>query len=342
MARRVNDPLALGLALGTRTLFWHLSATEKIALLTEALELYKEEARRPEYVGWTLVFLHHNYIELGDIESADSVLAELKERTAELSLPTNLFHAANIEAMRAFLAGKFDETEHLAFGALSHGQKANQANAMQYFSVLMFILRWYQGRLAETEDVLIAEAEKYSDVPGFQSMLAIVHGEMGRMQPAREIFERLAANEFAGFPQDLATDALLMSLSELAVAFYDTHRAAILYDTLLPHADRMLMVGLNCVCMGSMTLWLGMLAATMQRWDDAVGHFEAAIETNARIGARPFLARSQHEYARMLIERDESGDRDKAKELWTEATATYRELGMPTFLEDAEELMTLL
>jgi class 3 adenylate cyclase/tetratricopeptide (TPR) repeat protein len=339
MARRVGDPLALGLALGTRTLFWHLPATEKIALLKEALEVYKEEARRPEYVGWTLVFLHHNYIQLGDIGSADHALTELKECVAELSLPANLFHAANIEAMRAFLAGEFDATERLAFEALSHGQKSNQANAMQYFSVLLFLLRWHQGRLIEIEDVFLAEAENYSDVPAYQTMLAILHLEMGRKEPAREIFERLAANEFTDLPQDLATDGLLMNLSELAFAFGDERRAALLYDLLLPLSDRQLIVGLNCACIGASTRWLGMLAATMKRWDDAVDHFENAIETNARIGARPFLARTQHEYARMLIERNEAGDKEKAKALLTEAIATYRELGMPTFLEDAEELM---
>jgi len=40
----------------------------------------------------------------------------------------------------------------------------------------------------------------------------------------------------------------------------------------------------------------------------------------------------------MLIERNASGDKEKAKALLTEATATYLELGMPTFLEDAQEL----
>lgn len=40
----------------------------------------------------------------------------------------------------------------------------------------------------------------------------------------------------------------------------------------------------------------------------------------------------------MLIERGDSGDKDKAKALLTEAAETYRELGMPTFLEGAEDL----
>ena len=41
----------------------------------------------------------------------------------------------------------------------------------------------------------------------------------------------------------------------------------------------------------------------------------------------------------MLIKRGDSGDEEKAKTLLTEAIAIYSELGMPTFLENTEELM---
>ena len=98
-------------------------------------------------------------------------------------------------------------------------------------------------------------------------------------------------------------------------------RAALLYEMFHPYADRVLVGGVNAFCWGATTHWLGMLAATMKRWNDAVGHFEAALETNARLGARPYLARSRHEYARMLIERNATGDTNKAKTLLTEATA---------------------
>ena len=47
-------------------------------------------------------------------------------------------------------------------------------------------------------------------------------------------------------------------------------------------------------------------------------------------------------YARMLIERDESGDRDKARQLLGEAIDGYRALGMPRHLEMAEELRAKL
>ena len=44
-------------------------------------------------------------------------------------------------------------------------------------------------------------------------------------------------------------------------------------------------------------------------------------------------------YARMLIDRDNPGDRPKARELLTEAVAMYRQIGMPRHLEMAEAML---
>ncbi len=44
-------------------------------------------------------------------------------------------------------------------------------------------------------------------------------------------------------------------------------------------------------------------------------------------------------YARMLIDRDAPGDRDKARELLTEAVAMYHKIGMPKHVEMAEALL---
>jgi len=44
-------------------------------------------------------------------------------------------------------------------------------------------------------------------------------------------------------------------------------------------------------------------------------------------------------YARMLLDRGTPGDRDKARELLTEAIAMYRRIGMPKHVEMAEALL---
>jgi hypothetical protein len=49
---------------------------------------------------------------------------------------------------------------------------------------------------------------------------------------------------------------------------------------------------------------------------------------NERIGARPWLAHTQHDYAEMLVARGQAADRDRAEQLHVTAAATYDELGM--------------
>jgi len=44
-------------------------------------------------------------------------------------------------------------------------------------------------------------------------------------------------------------------------------------------------------------------------------------------------------YARMLIDRDRPGNRDKARDLLREAIAMYRRIGMPKHIEMAEALL---
>jgi len=91
---------------------------------------------------------------------------------------------------------------------------------------------------------------------------------------------------------------------------------------------------------GSVSRYLGLLATTTKCWEEAEHHFEDALAMNANMGARPWLAHTKDEYARLLLARarsrrrwsyDEASDRDRAAELFGEAHATYRELGMESW-----------
>jgi hypothetical protein len=66
----------------------------------------------------------------------------------------------------------------------------------------------------------------------------------------------------------------------------------------------------------------------MGRRSAAVEHFEVALRMNAEMGARPWSAHTQYDYARALLRRGEPGDRAQVAELLMSAAATARELGM--------------
>jgi tetratricopeptide (TPR) repeat protein len=117
-------------------------------------------------------------------------------------------------------------------------------------------------------------------------------------------------------------------LTDVCTFLGDRARAAILYQLLLPYAGRNVVVGNAAACYGALSRYLGALATTLGRWDEAAQHFEDALAMNARMEAWPWLAHTQYQYATMLLARDQSGDREKARELLRAALATARELGM--------------
>jgi len=127
-------------------------------------------------------------------------------------------------------------------------------------------------------------------------------------------------------------------LAEVCAFLGDAPRAAQLYDLLLPHASRCVVIGYAIACLGSAARYLGILAATMRRWLDAERHFEQAMAMNAKIGARSWLATTHLDYARMLLARRAPGDHDRAVALLTRAIDSARELGMADLAGKASAL----
>jgi tetratricopeptide (TPR) repeat protein len=122
--------------------------------------------------------------------------------------------------------------------------------------------------------------------------------------------------------------ASLTYLVDVCTFLGDKARAAILYQLLLPYAEHSVVVGNATACYGALSRYLGALATTLERWDEAAQHFEDALAMNAQMEAWPWLAHTQYQYATMLLARDQPGDDEKARELLKAALLTARELGM--------------
>ena len=85
---------------------------------------------------------------------------------------------------------------------------------------------------------------------------------------------------------------------------------------------------------------LALLSQTMQNLDQAVTHFEDALDFCRTAGYRPELAWTCCDYADTLIERastgsarTDTGDREKAVSLLDESLAISSELGMWPLME---------
>jgi hypothetical protein len=81
-----------------------------------------------------------------------------------------------------------------------------------------------------------------------------------------------------------------------------------------------------------------MLACVLGRFDDAAKQFEAGLESDLRVGAKPSLARGQMSYALMLASRGQPNDLERAIGLVESARAVALNLGMLEVASRAAEL----
>ena len=154
-----------------------------------------------------------------------------------------------------------------------------------------------------------------------------MYAELGLMDKARTIFEELAVNEFMGIQQDGVWAASITFLVEVCASLGDRERAEVLYRVLSPYAGYAV-VASEWASVGAASRFLGQLAATTGRWQDAESHFDQALAMNARMGAKPWLAHTQFQYARMLLARSAPRDVERAKILLDDACTIARQLGM--------------
>jgi hypothetical protein len=151
----------------------------------------------------------------------------------------------------------------------------------------------------------------------------------------------LAAQDFSAVQRDNEFLFSLAFVADAADSLADVHAAAVLYDLLVPYAH-LNACNADEVATGSVSRTLGVLAATLSRWEDGARHFEAAAIDNDRMGAHPWLAHTHHDYARMLLTRGLPGDRARAQQLLVAATELYDRLGMSPWVARASELSAMV
>jgi tetratricopeptide (TPR) repeat protein len=235
-----------------------------------------------------------------------------------------------VTALRAMLAlafGSLAEAEELVPQALALGERAQPEAAIPIYGLQRYALRDLQGRLEEVEPAIRELVAEYPARPTLRCVLAHLYTQLGRTNDARREFDHLARDGFSVLPFDMEWLYGMSLLAETCTILRDRESAGLLYRMLLPYA------AFNAAdqpegMRGSVSRYLGLLATATERFDDAQRHFEDAIAMNARMGARPWLAHTQHDYARMLFARDAPRDAARGTELLASAKTTCEELGM--------------
>jgi tetratricopeptide (TPR) repeat protein len=329
IARRIGDPATLAYTLGGMfAALWRPDNPEdRLAIASEMVAVGEGAGDREQVLHG-----HQNkllvFLELGDIKAVYRELDAVDRFAGELRQPAQSWLAAGAQALLALLEGRYDDAEQLRQAALHIGERSNPSDAISHHALQLFQLRREQGRLAEVEELISASARDFTWYPMFRCALAVLYCEQDREREARIEFEDLTAENCAALPFDNEWLFSLSFLSEVAFFLGDASRAAILYEKLTPHAER---VAFGAVegCGGSISHYLGLLATTMSRFDQAAQHFERGLQQNERMGARPWVAHTQHDLAVVLAKRRGPGDLERAIELLVSARQTCDEIGMP-------------
>ena len=329
MARRLGETATLAAALRSALAArWQPERFQaRVASTLEALRLSQEIGDRQQVLdawSWRLFDL----MELGDLGLREVEFANYERQAEELGQPFYQYIALSSRAMLALFVGDFAESERQAKAALEFGQRMPSLNAEGMYGVQMFSVRREQGRLAELAPLVQHFVRSTPAASTWRPGLAVVYAELGQGEAARAELAALAVDNFDKLPRDALWLMSVTYLADVSAYVGDTACAAVLYRLLEPYDGRNIVVGPNIACFGAASRYLGMLAATMQRWESAERHFEAALEMNSRQRARPWLTRTKHQYAVMLLKRGRSDERAKALSLLDEALADSHALGM--------------
>lgn len=134
-------------------------------------------------------------------------------------------------------------------------------------------------------------------------------------------------------PSEVLIRLARYGLAMIAVVRGDVEMAREQYDVL--KTRQMTISVLNLVCGHRV---LGLLAQTLGWIDRACAHFGDSLIFCQKADARPELAWTSYDYATVLLQRDESGDRIRAELLISEAIAISTELDMRPLLDRSIDL----
>jgi tetratricopeptide (TPR) repeat protein len=306
---------------------------ERVALDEEALALSLElgdadMSLRAEHR------LALDMLERGDIAGYDRLAEQVCRIARERGALSTLVGAEMVRVSRASLAGAFSEAEQALrraaeqYLAMPDPETMHGMNLLPLMRLTLMIAR---HRLEDRDELLrtdLSVAGPFADI-----MATVIQANAGAIEAARESLERLVARG-DHVRLNFVPAALL---PEAIATLGDAPRAALMLPITSRLADRNVAQVMG-IAEGAGGRLMGLLFATLERYDEAEAHFARAMALNEAMGALPSLHATQLARAEMLSRRDAAGDRRVAEDLARAALVGFAALGMTARVERARRL----
>ncbi|MCE7985283.1 MAG: LuxR family transcriptional regulator [Caldilinea sp. CFX5] len=310
---------------------------ERMAISLELAALAVARGDR-ELLFQSLPWRVADLLTVGNRQAADEAMAQANALAAEMRQPLYRWYAQVFCALQALLQGDWVAAERLAESAYAIGERVQPGGAAVYRAAQQFMIHWEQGRLAEMAAVFTDLVARFPAMPVLRCFRALAQWHAGNQAAAQTELTQLCANQAAALSWDQLWLGGVTTLAELTLLLSDRNHAALLYELLLPYAERNVMVGVPN-CLGAVAAYLGSLAALLGRREAAIDHFTRGLALNQQLAIHPFLARTQVRYAAFLLPQGNASDRAQAHALLQQAQATAEALDLTALRAEITPLL---
>ncbi len=323
IARATGDPAALAHTLVNATAaVWAPDTLKERERLTDELLELAQRLDNPSLSFRVAVRSLGVGLEAGDRSRAESGLAAMRTLAASVPEPFLGYQRLVCEAGLALAQGELQASEQWGIQAFEASRASGQPDAVLNFGVELFYVRYFQGRLGELVEESLALADQQENRSGWRAGAALALIQAGRADEAGEL---ALAEDFQSVPLDLVWSTVMLFWADACSRLCALECAGELYELLAPFSGQFVVPAGHVL--GSFPWALGRLSATLERYEQAEGHFIAAAEIEQRFGAPLLLARTQAAWASALIARGRPEDRDRAQHMLEQAEEVAERLG---------------
>jgi DNA-binding winged helix-turn-helix (wHTH) protein/tetratricopeptide (TPR) repeat protein len=313
IARQSGDPSLL--ARSSIALLFVTAKPEMPIDIDLALECvrYAHESGDPELIHESHAIALEWACIAGSASAWEIELPALEEVAEQLREPMARWYAQSATASKLFIEGRLGDAVEASDAARVLMERI-QNPTIQYTAPFQFhpLLREQQRlEVCEGEFRRLAGLHRPGSLWACSLAHVLSHLEREDEDEARELFEGIADDQFARVVPDEGWRVSMHLLTELCRDYGSREHAAELYRRLLPHNGQCAVLGFVALH-GPVSRDLGILAAMSGQLEEAVAHFEGAIETSRQLGAATWAARIRYDHARALFESGDPTQHDQA------------------------------
>jgi tetratricopeptide (TPR) repeat protein len=315
-ARAAGDPAALAHTLANASAAtWATDTLRERQRVSEELAELVQPLDDPRLSFWAALRRMVVGLQAGERSQVESAISTVRALAASVPEPLIAWTRLKLESSWALVQGDLQTSEQWAIEAYEVATASGEADAGPVaFVGQLSRIRYFQGRFGEILEGALQRAGEPDSLAAWHASAALALIENGREDEAREL--ALAA-DFQGGHLDETWFMAMFVWAEVCSRLRVLDRAEEIDELLTPFSGQFVAGG--TIVSGSIDWALGMLAVTLERYEDADGHFAIAAEIEERLGAPLLLAHTHAGWARTLIARGRSEDLERAQRMLEQA-----------------------